>query len=157
MKEETCFFCGKRPGTPASVFKQPMMEKRGAVEHKEVVNTPGGIDVKVTKTVTVYLDTPRCPECKSIHDKANKSTTLPLLLVAFSGSALAFVLFRGHGVVWWMIGFWIVFAVLADATIARAIVKNAVRSKGILSAYDTRTYPKVAEGLQKGQKWGIGR
>lgn len=157
MTEELCYFCGKRPGTPESVFKQLMMEKRQFVEHKSVINTPGGMDIKVDKLVHTYIDIPRCVECKAIHEQANKSTNLPIILTAFGGSALALVLFWGHGAIWWAIGFWLIFAIIADRTIVRIILKNMFRKNGILGPLDTQNHPKVIEGIQKGQKWGVGK
>ena len=157
LPEGVCYFCGKRPARPESVFKQLMMEKVQVIEHKSVVNTPGGMDVRANKLKQTYFDIPRCAECKTIHEQASKSTNLPAMLMAFGGSALALVLFWGHGAIWWAIGFWFVFAIIADKTVVRIILRKKFREHGILGPLDTQTHPKVIQGVLKGQEWGVGK
>ena len=87
LPEGVCYFCGKRPARPESVFKQLMMEKVQVIEHKSVVNTPGGMDVRANKLKqTSLLTFPVALNARRSMNRLASPTNLPAMLMAFGGS-----------------------------------------------------------------------
>lgn len=117
--EETCYFCGKRKAAPQSVFRQEVYKDSTLKVHKSVVNTPGGMMVDEYHAVKKHIDIPRCKECKDVHDSSQKISGTVDLSAAAIGAILALIFFWGHGTIWWMIGFILIFAVMADLLIAK--------------------------------------
>jgi fatty acid desaturase len=153
--EETCYFCGKRKAAPQSVFRQEVYKDSTLKVHKSVVNTPGGMMVDQYHAVQKHIDIPRCKECKDVHDSSQKISGTVDLSAAAIGAILALIFFWGHGTIWWMIGFILTFAVMADLLIAKKIMRRNAAKLGTKTFFETKTYPPVAALLQEGWKFTV--
>jgi hypothetical protein len=150
---ETCFYCRKNPANPEYAYLQCVYENRTYKVHKDVINTPGGMMVDQVTMEKKYIKIPRCQECMKIHDSAPRLTNIADLTAGAVGGILALIIFWGHGAVWWMLLFTLVFMVASDLTFTKYLLRHKFASLGIKGYYDTKDHPVVADYLGKGWKF----